>query len=343
MPAIARESLALRARKGDSLEVLVTRHGVEMFCLGETVAVPLFKVLREGCVEPTARKALDRVLKDEVRHRDFGWALLEYLVELPCADELRAQVVSELPDMFRRLRSSYAPVGGETRTAIPQDDRAWGLMPIARYRAILDRTGPWSYHERKDIRSEFVTLRLIPALTTCDPSRPIGVWLWTVFLNFVRECHHERVRAHERQALLSEMSAGETDALEDPILSADELATARREVGPALDEMPEDEARRLRLCFGNGAGSGSTSAVARSLEIGRYSTERLLSRALGHLVKLLGERKVLSEASVEAARSLFSFELPPEIVARRMGRDEAEVRELIEGVLRRVGTLRFLS
>ncbi|HXK19241.1 MAG TPA: ferritin-like domain-containing protein, partial [Polyangiaceae bacterium] len=53
--------------------------GTRVFCLGETVAVRLFKRLREGATVDVARKALDRVLADEVRHRDFGWLLLEWL------------------------------------------------------------------------------------------------------------------------------------------------------------------------------------------------------------------------------------------------------------------------
>ncbi len=145
---IPRESLALPLKPGEQLEEAVTRWGVEVFCLGETVAVPLFKVLREGCVVPTAREALDRVLRDEVRHRDFGWTLLEYLVETPHEPLVRAVVERELPGMFARLQRNYAPVGGEASTAIPETDRAWGLMPIARYRQILDRTLERDYQPR---------------------------------------------------------------------------------------------------------------------------------------------------------------------------------------------------
>lgn len=145
---IARESLALSAKPGEQLEETVTRWGVEVFCLGETVAVPLFKVLREACVVPTAREALDRVLRDEVRHRDFGWTLLEYLVSTPNEPLVRAVVERELPGMFARVQRSYAPVGGEARTSIPDADRAWGLMPIARYREILERTLERDYRPR---------------------------------------------------------------------------------------------------------------------------------------------------------------------------------------------------
>jgi hypothetical protein len=145
---LARDSLALPARPGEPLELCVARWGVEVFCLGETVAVPLFKVLREECVVPPARAALDRVLRDEVRHREFGWTLLEYLVSLPCAEEVRALVQRELPTMVVRLRRNYAPIGGEQRTEIEASERAWGLMPIARYGQILARTVDRDYRPR---------------------------------------------------------------------------------------------------------------------------------------------------------------------------------------------------
>jgi hypothetical protein len=148
LPAIARESLALRRDPTEALELVVARHGVEIFCLGETVAVPLFKVLREECTIPVARTALDRVLRDEVRHRDFGWALLGHLLELPFAAAVRALVERELPSMLARVRRSYAPPGAGARTEMSAEDRAWGLMPVARYGEILERAVERDYAPR---------------------------------------------------------------------------------------------------------------------------------------------------------------------------------------------------
>lgn len=145
---LVRESLALSQRPNESLEEVVARWGVEIFCLGETVAVPLFKVLREKCTAPSARTALDRVLRDEVRHRDFGWSLLEYLLQSPHEPAVRAVLDRELEGMFRRIRSSYAPEGGQKQTTIPQADRTWGLMAMARYAEILERTYTRDYKPR---------------------------------------------------------------------------------------------------------------------------------------------------------------------------------------------------
>jgi hypothetical protein len=139
MPQISRESLQLRRHEHDPLELDVTRVCVDVFCIGETVAVPLFSKLREGCTVPAARRVLDRVLRDEVRHRDFGWMLLTWLLEHPMAPAIRETIERELPSWFVRIRAVYAPSGAESKTTIAENDRAWGLMPPAKYGDVLRR------------------------------------------------------------------------------------------------------------------------------------------------------------------------------------------------------------
>jgi len=135
---IPRETLELTRTPGDPLEHDVTRVAVRVFCLGETVAVPLFRRLREGCTVPVARRALDRVLRDEVRHRDFGWSLLTWLLEHPMAPALRKLTEAALPADFARLRGAYGASPGMTR--IDPKDRAWGLMSPSEYAAATERT-----------------------------------------------------------------------------------------------------------------------------------------------------------------------------------------------------------
>lgn len=139
-PTLARETLELPRRAGDPLELDVLRVCVDVFCLGETVAVPLFAKLRAGCTVPAARRVLDRVLRDEVRHRDFGWTLLAWLFEHPAGPAFRAVVERELPQFFARVRSTYAPAAAARESAIDAEDRAWGLMPAAQYGDVLRRT-----------------------------------------------------------------------------------------------------------------------------------------------------------------------------------------------------------
>jgi len=139
-PSLARESLEMTRAPGEALELAIARTAVDAFCLGETVAVPLFKNLRERCTVPVARRALDRILRDEVRHRDFGWTLLAWLVETPAGDAVRGLVARELPSWFARVRGSYAPAFARTYTELADADRAWGLMPPARYADVVART-----------------------------------------------------------------------------------------------------------------------------------------------------------------------------------------------------------
>ncbi|MDQ3368926.1 MAG: ferritin-like domain-containing protein [Myxococcota bacterium] len=139
-PAIDRTALGL-ARSSDRLEHDILGVAVRAFCLGETVAVPLFRHLREPCTEPIARRALDRILRDEVRHRDFGWDLLDWLITID--DDVPALVTAALPAMFIELEHSYGTgndaVAGDDG-AMSTADRAWGLAPPRDYAEILLRT-----------------------------------------------------------------------------------------------------------------------------------------------------------------------------------------------------------
>ncbi len=138
-----RAGLGLARHPVDALELDVARACVEVFCLGETVAVPLFAALREGCTVAPARAALDRVLRDEVRHRDLGWSVLAWLLDLPAGGAIRSALDAELPGMLARLVACYAPP--EARAGdddVRPEERAWGLMSAPRYAAVLWRSIP---------------------------------------------------------------------------------------------------------------------------------------------------------------------------------------------------------
>lgn len=144
---LERAHLGLDRDAAVELEIDVARIVAEVFCLGETVAVPLFSALRRGCTVPIARAALDRVLEDEVRHRDFGWQALEWLLQAaPPALDLRGVVQAELGDMLRRQMQSYA---GQMGRYTP-DEIAWGLMDPPRYGVILAETLARTYVPRFD-------------------------------------------------------------------------------------------------------------------------------------------------------------------------------------------------
>ncbi|MGE0548514.1 MAG: ferritin-like domain-containing protein [Kofleriaceae bacterium] len=152
-PVLDREALGL-VRSSGPLEIDILRVAIRVFCLGETVAVPLFKQLREHCTQPIAREALDRILRDEVRHRDFGWDLLDWL-SAALGDQVPAWVSAALPQMLGELEASYG-VGNDTVAsddgAMTDADRAWGLAPPRDYAAILARTIEKDYRPRFEAR-----------------------------------------------------------------------------------------------------------------------------------------------------------------------------------------------
>lgn len=137
---LVRAELGLRNNPGEPLELAVTRAALDTFCLGETVAVRLFSRLRDGCEEPVALAALDRILRDEVKHREFGWTSFEWLASTPFAGSVLALAQAELPRMFARLRTSYAFASLGQRADFAPELRRWGLMPTPEYAATLLET-----------------------------------------------------------------------------------------------------------------------------------------------------------------------------------------------------------
>lgn len=137
---LERDRLGLRQPTQEPLELALARVNLEVFCLGETVAVRLFSRLRQGCAEPVALAALDRILRDEVKHRDFGWTLLEWQLDTEHAEQVRALAQRDLPRMFARVRSSYAFHQLGANSAADPVARRWGLMPPSEYADALRET-----------------------------------------------------------------------------------------------------------------------------------------------------------------------------------------------------------
>lgn len=136
-PQLVQESLGLH-RTEAPLWLDALWAAVESFCLGETVAVPLFVAMRADCTVEAARAALDRIVRDEVRHRDFGWATLDWFIQTR-GDEARRQVERALPGMMQRLRTNYGQGGDAPSSKTSTSQAQWGLLPISRYAEILER------------------------------------------------------------------------------------------------------------------------------------------------------------------------------------------------------------
>ncbi len=145
-PRLAEESLGL-SRSDAPLWLDALWVTVEAFCLGETVAVPLFAAMRAECTVAAARAALDRIVRDEVRHRDFGWSCLDWFTQTRGPDAGR-QVERALPAMMSRLRANYGPGDDVSSSKTGPQDAAWGLLWVPRYAEILERCVVRDYRPR---------------------------------------------------------------------------------------------------------------------------------------------------------------------------------------------------
>ncbi len=145
-PTLDRPTLALTDEPDRALEDQALLATVKIFCLGETVAVPLFRHLRAGCDQPQARGALDRIMSDEGRHAAFGWQVLDAFGERLGTESVRRTVEPVLPAMFGELDLAYGR-GAAARDdgVIGPADRRWGVVPAAEYLPILESTveGTW--------------------------------------------------------------------------------------------------------------------------------------------------------------------------------------------------------
>jgi hypothetical protein len=154
-PALQRDQLGL-PRTSDLLELDLLAAIVRVFCLGETVAVPLFSHLRQTCTEPVARVALDRILVDEVRHREFGWDTLDWLATTSIAPQIAPWITEHWPALHAELAESYGlanpVIANDPGPAGPGDltpaERGWGLAPPRDYADILAKTIAQDYRPR---------------------------------------------------------------------------------------------------------------------------------------------------------------------------------------------------
>lgn len=131
-PQLDRATLVLA--RVEPIEPALFRAILELFCLGETVAVPLFRQMLAGASEGVARRALRQIVADEARHRRFGWDVWGWANQGSLRATAHAVAATALPEMLARVRAAYGEGIGES---IDPVSRAWGLLPAREYGRIL--------------------------------------------------------------------------------------------------------------------------------------------------------------------------------------------------------------
>lgn len=103
----------------------------EVFCCGETVAVPLFDAMRREATVPEAVATFDRIRIDEAVHRAFGWRVLDELLSMT-GSAGSMWLSAQAPAMVERMIANYTSEDA-TDSA---EARSWGVMPLREYTRI---------------------------------------------------------------------------------------------------------------------------------------------------------------------------------------------------------------
>lgn len=113
----------------------LTENILGAFCVGETVAVPLFAAMRAGATRPEVLEALDRILRDEAVHRAFGWEVLEALIALD-PQGVPAFASTRIEGLIAAARRAYVVEGAMPRLA--PEERGAGLIDLEDYARIFE-------------------------------------------------------------------------------------------------------------------------------------------------------------------------------------------------------------
>jgi hypothetical protein len=105
--------------------LFVARWTASMFCIGEAASVGLLGVLRDGATDPCVASVLDTLLRDEVLHDRFGWALARLVFPLLTDDErewLGADLAFAFAHYDRMDADCLRPDGGALPDAPAEPD-----------------------------------------------------------------------------------------------------------------------------------------------------------------------------------------------------------------------------
>lgn len=119
------------------LETKLLERCLYTYCLGETIAVPLFTAMRKHAKVPVVCRTLDRICKDEVRHREFGWALLGWLQSFLGKEKVNAYAEQALPGLYKLYAGLYGEV--DDSNTLPQSHGEWGLISALEYKGALHK------------------------------------------------------------------------------------------------------------------------------------------------------------------------------------------------------------
>lgn len=133
------------AIKHQTLRKAVFQRNLRFYCLGETLAIPLFQAMREHSTQQNVIAAYSQILQDEGRHSDYGWLGLAWMAENWL--ETPQWLATLLPDLLQNVIAEYS-LDDEYQPKLTPQERAWGMLPKADYGRIVQQTIRHTYSKK---------------------------------------------------------------------------------------------------------------------------------------------------------------------------------------------------
>jgi len=106
---------------------------LDTFCIGGTLAQPLFEAMQSGATEAAPRQALDRIVGDGVAHVDFAWKVLDEAMEQD-KKVVKGLAKTHLPSFFGKVEKSWGLLPEGWVEPVGPEELRHGLMPRVRYK-----------------------------------------------------------------------------------------------------------------------------------------------------------------------------------------------------------------
>ena len=130
---------------------------LDLYCVGETLAAPLFAAMQDGATESGPRQVLDRIVADSDNQTALGWAVLDEAIERDSKMAVKL-AKQHLPGYLARVERAWGLLPDDWIEPVGPAELRHGLIPRARYKREF---------------YQCIAERVLPRLDGCNlPGRP---------------------------------------------------------------------------------------------------------------------------------------------------------------------------
>jgi hypothetical protein len=106
---------------------------LDIYCIGETLAAPLFAAMRDGASEAGPRQLLDRIVADSPNQTALGWAVLDEATRRD-TKLVTSLARKHLPEFLARVERAWGLLPDDWTEPVGPAELRHGLIPRARYK-----------------------------------------------------------------------------------------------------------------------------------------------------------------------------------------------------------------